>query len=51
MQIYSKLKVKTAISDLKNEDGGEITEDKKKAKAFNNFFSSVFTLEDTTRIP
>ena len=47
----SKLKVKSGISDLKNDKGEKISDDGLKAEALNNFFSSVFTVEDTTNMP
>ena len=47
----SKLNVKTGIADLKNSEGIKISEDGLKAEALNDFFSNVFTKEDTSNIP
>ena len=47
----SKLKVKSGILDLKNNKGEKILDDGLKAAALNNFFSSVFTIDDTTNMP
>ena len=49
--VNSKLEVKSGISDLKNDKGEKISGDGLKAEALNNFFSSVFTIEDTTNMP
>ena len=46
-----KIAVKSGISDLKNDKGEKISDDGLKAEALNNFFSSVFTIEDTTNMP
>jgi hypothetical protein len=45
-----KLKTRNGISDLKTEDGTEISDDRQKAEVLNGFFSSVYTknsLQDT----
>jgi len=47
----SKLKTRSGIADLENEDGSTTTNDKEKAQLLNNFFSSVFTIEGTHNIP
>ena len=43
--------MKSGISDLKNDKGEKISDDGWKAEALSNFFSSVFTIEDTTNMP
>ena len=49
--VRNNTKTKDHLSDLKQEDGS-ITEDPKtKANILNEFFSSVFTQEDTTNLP
>jgi len=40
-----------AIPDLRNSDGSIINENQDKSNAFNKFFSSVFTKEDTAELP
>jgi len=45
--VNSKLKTRSGLTDLKSDDGGIISEDDKKASAFNSFFSSV--LQGMTR--
>ncbi len=46
-----KLKSRCRISQLKKSDGSLTTNDSEKAETLNNFFSSVFTEEDTTNMP
>ena len=43
--------MKSGISDLKNDKGEKILDNGLKAEVLNNFFSSVFTIEDTTNMP
>ena len=47
----SRLKTKPGIEDLKDEKGFLCSDDHTKAQILNNFFSSVFTNEDTSRVP
>ena len=48
--VNKNLKTKPTIADL--EDNGEIiTDDSKKADILNQYFSSVFTREDSSTIP
>mgnify|MGYP000403395009 CR=1 FL=1 len=47
----SKLKTRTKIGNLLNEDGSITTTSKEKADVLNKFFSSVFTEEATQNIP
>ena len=49
--VNSKLKRPTGISNLKKPDGTLTESDKEKADVINNFFSTVFTQENTTNIP
>jgi len=49
--VNSKIKGRGVIPDLLNYDGSVINENLDKANAFNEFFSSVFTKEDTTELP
>ena len=49
--IKSRTKVKTSIGPLKDENGETHTNPKKMAEILNNFFSGVFTREDTNNIP
>jgi len=37
--------------NLHNNDGNQINDNKQKAEQFNEFFSSVYTIEDTQNIP
>ena len=46
-----KIKGRGAIPDLRNSDGSIINESLDKANAFNEFFSSVFTTENTSELP
>ena len=49
--VKSKTTVKSTIGELKN-DNGEFTEDPLgKANILNNYFSSVFTRENPSKIP
>ena len=47
----SKLKTRSAISQLIQDDGSLTTTDKDKANVLNNFLTSVFTHEDMTNMP
>ena len=47
----SKLKTRTGTPHFAREDGSLTTTDKQKADLLNNFFSSVFTREDTNNMP
>jgi len=47
----SKLKIRTGIAYLVQENGSLTTTDKQKADVLSNFFSSVFTREDTNNMP
>ena len=49
--VRSKTKTRTGISDLKNDKGEWITNDKDKATELNEFFSSVFTKEEDDELP
>jgi len=49
--VNSKTKSHEKIPDLKGDDGNTITNNKDKAEVFNNFFSSVFTVEDLDHFP
>jgi hypothetical protein len=47
----SKMKTRSPVSDLILEDGKVASTDQEKAEALNNFFSSVFTIEDSSNLP
>ena len=47
----SKMKVKVAVGDLKRPDGSVAQTDCEKVETLNNFFSSVFTAEETDVLP
>ena len=49
--VKSKTKPKENISSLLKEDGSLTKDDSEKAEVLNNYFSSVFTKEDTDNIP
>ncbi len=49
--VNSKLRTKPGIGNLTGSDGIEIVDNGEKAEAFNSFFSSVFTREDTQNLP
>ena len=49
--VKSRTKVKTSIGPLKDENGETHSEPKQMAEILNNFFSGVFTREDTNNIP
>jgi len=49
--VNGKIKGRGAIPDLRNSDGSIINESLDKANAFNEFFSSVFTTENTSELP
>ena len=46
-----KTKTKSNIAGLENNQGDIVNEDKQKAEIFNQYFSSVFTDEETSNIP
>ena len=46
-----KMKTKTGIADLTKADGSTASSSREKADVLNNFFSSVFTVEDRSSIP
>ena len=48
---YSRMKTRSGIGTLQDKEGLTVEEDQEKAILLNNFFSSVFTIEDTTAIP
>ena len=47
----SKSKIRARIPDLEGADGLITEQDGERAKAFNEFFSSVFTKEDMQNVP
>ncbi len=47
----SKMKTRARITNLTDEDGNLVTDDKEKADLMNRFFTSVFTDEDLTSMP
>ena len=49
--VNSKTKTRKTISDLEKDDGKLTTSDQEKAGVLNNFFSSVFTIEDLEDVP
>ena len=49
--VNSKLKRKTGVPNLNKPDGNLTETDEEKATILNDFFSSVFTIEDTNNIP
>ena len=49
--VNSKLKTRARIPDLEGADGLITKKDGEKAKAFNDFFSSVFTNEELQNVP
>ena len=49
--INSRLKVRPSISELFAPDGSSVSSDSEMATLLNDYFSSVFTVEDTTTIP
>ena len=48
--INSRLNVRPSISELLAPDGSSVSSDSEMATLLNNYFSSVFTVEDTTTI-
>ena len=49
--VQEKTKSNNGVSALKKEDGKFALNDKDKADTLNNYFSTVFTVEDTSSIP
>ena len=49
--IRSKLRVKDSIGLLKDNDGAVISNNKEMAESLNEYFSTVFTLEDINALP
>jgi ribonucleases P/MRP protein subunit RPP40 len=49
--IRSKQRTKDKVGPLKNSVGDVVTDDKEAANLLNNYFSSVFTIEDCSIIP
>ena len=49
--VNSKLKTRPTIPDLKKSNGELTSNDHEKAEVLNNFFSSVFTRENTDAVP
>ena len=47
----SSLKTRPSINSLKRDDNSTVDSDQDKCQLFNEFFSSVFTVEDCTSIP
>jgi hypothetical protein len=48
--VHSKLRTRSTISDLRLENGVEVTSESEKADTFNQFFSSVYTQETKDRM-
>ena len=48
---HSKLKTRSAIAQLMQNDGSLTTTDQDQANVLNNFFTSLFTREDMTNMP
>jgi len=48
--VNNKLKNRVAGSVLHNNDGNQINDNKQKAELLNEFFSSIYTIEDTQNI-
>ena len=44
-------KTRTEVSDLKQDDGKLISDNQQKANTYNDFFSSVYTIEDLDGVP
>ena len=47
----TKMKTRSGVSDLESADETTAHRDVEKAEVLNTFFSSVFTVEDTARMP
>jgi len=47
----SKTKVRQSVADLKDDTGQVLSDNTAKASALNNYFTSVFTKEDTENVP
>ena len=49
--VKQRTKTRPSIGPLKNKEGHVVSNDKDMAEIFNEFFSSVFTREDTEQVP
>ena len=49
--VNSKMKTKSRVADLLDENGVKTSTEKDKSEVLNKFFSSVFTEEDVTNVP
>ena len=49
--VNSRLNTRTRVDDIEMEDGTLTSNDTERAEVFNNFFSSVFTKENTDHVP
>ena len=49
--VNSKLKTMPGIGDLKTDDGKEVVDAGTKSNIFNEYFSSVYTVEDLSNFP
>ena len=49
--VNSRLKTRPSINSLKHDDNSTVDSDQDKCQLFNEFFSSVFTVEDCTSTP
>ena len=49
--VNSRLKTRTGIADLMEDDGSMVSSNEDKARLLNSFFTSVFTIEDTDSVP
>jgi len=49
--VNSKLKTRSSVADLRTDDEKVISCDTEKANVFNEFFSSVYTVEDVVNMP
>lgn len=49
--VNNKLKTRPGIGDLQMDDGSEVVDAQLKANVFNQYFSSVYTVEDLNSVP
>ena len=49
--VNNGMKVRVHVGDLEREDGTVATTDTEKAEVLNQFFTSVFTIEDMENMP